>query len=145
MGGEWCHLRIGRSVYEPTYEGMLTHAKTRMDPGESYAKAWKAEARATLGTLLKRVSIDESRYNIFIEDSARPATAIRRVAAGMKPDLLVMGTRGRGRLRRAFFGSVAAQVLRTVDCDVLVVPDGPYEHSPRRRTADLGQYGSHLA
>jgi nucleotide-binding universal stress UspA family protein len=37
-------------------------------------------------------------------------------------DLLAMGTHSRGRLERAFFGSVAQQLVATSSCDVLVAP-----------------------
>jgi len=54
----------------------------------------------------------------------RPATAILRAVESLKPDLVVLGTRGHGRFRRALLGSVANEVLRTVKCDVLLVPEG---------------------
>ncbi|MEP7243124.1 MAG: universal stress protein [Gammaproteobacteria bacterium] len=42
-----------------------------------------------------------------------------------EPDLLVMGTSGRGPWGRALLGSVANEVLNEAWCDVLVVPQGP--------------------
>jgi nucleotide-binding universal stress UspA family protein len=39
-------------------------------------------------------------------------------------DLLVLGTRGHGRIRRALLGSTAHEVLRETECDVLLVPEG---------------------
>jgi hypothetical protein len=47
-----------------------------------------------LETSLKRVSIDDSRYALLIEEAPRPAVAIRRVAEQLRPDLLVVRTRG---------------------------------------------------
>jgi nucleotide-binding universal stress UspA family protein len=41
-----------------------------------------------------------------------------------QPDLLVMGTGGIGRMRRALIGSVANQLMDAAACDVLVVPRG---------------------
>jgi len=40
----------------------------------------------------------------------------------MRPDLLVIGTRGAGSMARAVLGSVAAEVLRQVGCDALTLP-----------------------
>ena len=127
--------------HAPTYEGMLAHANTRTDSSETYSMAWRADTRATLEALLKRVSAD-SQYDILIEEDQRPAAAILRVAERLRPDLLVMGTRGRRRWRRALFGSVARQVLRTVHCDVLLVPEGPYEPSIDRIARASGVGGN---
>ena len=124
--------------HEPTYEQMLAHAKGRGDSGGTSATGWRAEARAVLESSLKRVSIDDSRYDLVIEEAPRPAVAIRRVAEQLRPDLLVVGTRGRARWRRALFGSVASQMLRSVNCDVMVVPEGSFEPSLHCRAPDLG-------
>jgi 23S rRNA (adenine2503-C2)-methyltransferase len=49
--------------------------------------------------------------------------AILRAVDALTPDLVVLGTRGHGRFRRALLGSVATEVLRTLQCDVLLVPE----------------------
>ncbi|WP_022917393.1 universal stress protein [Ruania albidiflava] len=41
---------------------------------------------------------------------------------GERPSMLVCGSRGRGRVRRVFLGSVSARVVRTAGYPVLVVP-----------------------
>ena len=41
-------------------------------------------------------------------------------AAESKTDLIVMGTHGRSRLERTFFGSVTERVMKSVTCPVLV-------------------------
>jgi len=115
--------------HEPTYEQMLAHAKSKGDSSVTSATGWRAEARAMLENSLKRVSIDDSRYALLIEEAPRPAVAIRRVAEQLSPDLLVVGTRARARWRRTLFGSVASQVLRTVNCDVMVVPERSFDPS----------------
>jgi nucleotide-binding universal stress UspA family protein len=80
--------------HEPTYEQMLAHAKAKGDSSVTSATGWRAEARAMLETSLKRVSIDDSRYALLIEEAPRPAVAIRRVAEQLRPGLLVVGRRG---------------------------------------------------
>jgi nucleotide-binding universal stress UspA family protein len=57
-------------------------------------------------------------------DEGGAMEAITRVVAEMRPDLLVMGTHGRGRLLKALIGSVTEEVLRSLDVDVLAVPPG---------------------
>lgn len=59
-----------------------------------------------------------------IHAEGNPLREIMRAIEARKPDLLVMGTRGDGRMRRAVLGSVANQLLRTAPCDMLVVPYG---------------------
>ena len=51
-----------------------------------------------------------------------PAPAIADAAGDF--DLLVVGSRGRGALRRALLGSVSAKLMRESPCAVLVVPRG---------------------
>ncbi|WP_158287824.1 universal stress protein [Falsiroseomonas bella] len=55
----------------------------------------------------------------------RPGGVIKDVVARLRPDLLVIGTAGAGHLRRMVLGSVAAEVVGAVDCDVLAVPPEP--------------------
>jgi nucleotide-binding universal stress UspA family protein len=43
-------------------------------------------------------------------------------AQGVEVDLLVIGSRGYGPFRRALLGGVAAEVMRTAPCPVIVVP-----------------------
>lgn len=49
-----------------------------------------------------------------------PAAAL--AARGVELDLLVMGSRGYGPLRRVLLGGVSAEVMRTAPCPVIVVP-----------------------
>jgi nucleotide-binding universal stress UspA family protein/CBS domain-containing protein len=53
--------------------------------------------------------------------TGRPAEVIVALARQLGTDLIAMTTHGRGGLGRAFFGSVADEVLRTAPCPVLLV------------------------
>lgn len=55
----------------------------------------------------------------FGEPTGEILSAVERLGA----DLIVMGRRGEGKLRRAVLGSVVDGVLRASTCPVLVVPD----------------------
>jgi hypothetical protein len=54
----------------------------------------------------------------------------------MQPDLLVMGTGGDGRIRRALLGSVANRILAFASTDVLIVPDGSERATTTRSRLD---------
>jgi nucleotide-binding universal stress UspA family protein len=51
-----------------------------------------------------------------------PAHAIAEAAADF--DLLVVGSRGYGPLRRTLLGSVSAKLMRSTPCAALVLPRG---------------------
>jgi nucleotide-binding universal stress UspA family protein len=78
-----------------------------------------------LRTLLTGVSNDFARYDLVVE-SASPLTMIPEVVRRLNPDLLILGTHGRGLLGRALFGSVSNRVMSAAVCDVLIVPDGVF-------------------
>jgi nucleotide-binding universal stress UspA family protein len=50
-----------------------------------------------------------------------PADAVIAVADDIGADLIVTGSRGRGRVSSALLGSVSTEVLQRARCDVLVV------------------------
>ena len=84
---------------------------------------------------LERHSRHPRRYRVMLMD-ARPGAAIRQAARELRPDLLVLGTRGHGSFRRALLGSTAQEALDATDCDVLLVPEttapakGPVDDAP---------------
>jgi nucleotide-binding universal stress UspA family protein len=47
--------------------------------------------------------------------------AILTVADDIEADLIVTGSRGRGRVARAVLGSVSSEIVQRAPCDVLVV------------------------
>ena len=96
-----------------------------------------AQARDNILELLERESGGSIDYSVTISrDSA--AVAIETVAGELKPDLIVMGTRGHGPVRRALLGSVASRVRESVMMDVLVVPEHMTVASPRASLATRG-------
>ena len=110
-------------AHEPPYQGMLHYADVGMDSMVRYVTSWNREARRSVRDLLKYESAHFARYDIHIEQQPA-ALGILRAIERYEPDLLVMGTHGGGRLRRALIGSVANRVLHESACDVLIVPDG---------------------
>ena len=125
-------------AYEPHYEGVLgmAYGGVREDRIEAYSRNWTRETEVAVRELLQRHTHDVNRYQILLE-RARPATAILSAANRLHPDLLIMGTRGYGRLRRALLGSVAREVLSAATCDLLIVPDGSLPESQWGRSTQM--------
>jgi nucleotide-binding universal stress UspA family protein len=112
-------------AHEPNYEGVLSMAYGGVseDVMAAYSRNWGRETEAAVRGVLNSHTSDGNRYNVVLEQM-RPTAAILRAADRLQPDLLVMGTRGYGRFRRALLGSVAREVLSATTCDVLIVPEG---------------------
>jgi universal stress protein E len=100
-------------VCEPAYAGPGYHAETL-----------QRRAMRVIRNMLERERVSFP-YEISVA-RGDPAAAILGAIKQYQPDLLVMGTRGLGRLRRAFLGSVANRVLQGVSCDALIVPEGSF-------------------
>jgi universal stress protein E len=118
-------------AYQPPHSAMMTSAGIAGDVIDTYLDGWKREASAAMRDLLMQVSKDASRYELVLENATTTA-AVGRVMGRLKPDLLVLGTRGCGRLRRAFLGSVANRVIAATRSDVLIVPQRKTETAWQR-------------
>ena len=64
-------------------------------------------------------------------------TELTEIAAEIDAALIVVGTRGRGRLASALLGSVSQTLVEQAPCPVMIVPANPSADTPRRsdRTA----------
>ena len=88
---------------------------------EEYVAAERKRARTEVISFLE----SHGQYNAdwplhLVEGSA--SEVISRTVGEMRPDLLVMGTRGRSKLLTTLLGSVAEECLRSLDVDVLAAP-----------------------
>jgi nucleotide-binding universal stress UspA family protein len=93
-------------------------ADTGIPPNELIASA-KEEAKRLVGDFRRRLPPPATALE-FIE-AGNPAEAIVRAAKEWPADLVVIGSHGRGGLKRALVGSVAEGVMRHAPCPVLVV------------------------
>lgn len=81
-------------------------------------------------TVRRELRRDHIMENGVVLTGGNPAGSIIDYAQEFKPDLIVMGTKGKGNLERFILGSTAEAVLRHVACPVLtvgpecVVPEG---------------------
>lgn len=117
-------------AHEPPYEAMMNAVGVGNLSVANYSSASLSQAAAAIHSQLRLHSLDWRRYRVLLMD-ARPGPAIRQAMIETRPDLLVLGTRGHGRFRRALLGSTAHEMLASADGDVLLVPDASPRMTPR--------------
>lgn len=108
-------------AFEPDYRGIVPSIAMEMDDAAGANSPERHAAEKALRTLLSRHADQCIRYEVMLSP-AIPLVAILRAVRRLQPDLLVLGTSGHGRFRRALLGSVAIRVMERVSCDVLLVP-----------------------
>ena len=83
----------------------------------------KQDAKGLLTSLTKQIAeTANARLAREFVTVGNAAAQIAKTAREWPADLIVIGTRGHGRLEAAVFGSVEASVLHNASCPVLVVP-----------------------
>jgi len=106
-----------------------------------YAENWRRDAHQTVRELLNYESNDAARYYVHVEPKLATPGILKAIEY-FSPDLLVMGTRGGSRLRRALVGSVANRILHETSCDVLIVPEGSFGASRSKVMFGGGRYSA---
>jgi universal stress protein E len=109
-------------AFEPDY-GPLPYIPKALESVGAANSTERASALRAVRHLLRENSGRLIDCNLILS-VAFPAEAVLGTIECLKPDLLVMGTGGYGRFRRALLGSIASRVLDAAPCDVLVVPQG---------------------
>jgi universal stress protein E len=79
----------------------------------------RQSSQAHLIAQLDAAGFHSARFTL-IQKHGRPFAAIARVIEELRPQLVVLGATRHPRLERIFGTSVANEVLRSVDCDVLI-------------------------
>jgi nucleotide-binding universal stress UspA family protein len=80
------------------------------------------EGEELLGELAGEESVSGAELRVAV---GSPGGSLADVAAEEGAGLVVVGSRGRGALASAILGSVAAEVIRSSHCPVVVVPARP--------------------
>lgn len=112
-------------------------------PGPEFWEGWEEEverakrhARGFLDDRARQIQgegVKVGDINLALGDADRE---IVKVAEGMHADLLVVGSRGLGGVRRALIGSVSDSVVRHAHCPVLVVRQGSKHKSVANQTTE---------
>jgi len=85
-----------------------------------------ARAEAILAQTAAALEVDNAETRVV---EGAPGQALCALAAEVSAAAIVMGTRGRGGLKRAFLGSVSDYVVRNAPCPVVVIGE---TDEPRR-------------
>lgn len=104
--------------------GLGAMAMADLPPGavDGHAQATARDARSELLRFIAGLDLPGVSRPEPLVETQPPAHAIAAAAKRLRPDLLVIGTAGGGGVARAMLGSVAAEVLRRVAGDTLVMP-----------------------
>jgi nucleotide-binding universal stress UspA family protein len=109
-------MRIGVAVDDSERDRSAVAIARRLADG--------MDARATVGTIHVETAVPTARGGHEIDASVylegEPADALAAYSAEL--DLLVLGSRGRGRLGAVVLGSVAARLISMARCPVLALP-----------------------
>lgn len=113
-------------AFEAPYGGRIYPSLAADELREQQAELQGAAARALVRRLseagvAQTMSTGSVRWKMNVR-SGPPRAVVKQVVAKLGADLLAMGTHGYSGLSHAFLGSVAGDLLRSVGCDVLLVP-----------------------
>jgi universal stress protein E len=102
-------------------KGKLYVANASQDQIEDYVASERVQASEELFSFLKTLGLSGARWSYRIEEGGG-FEVISRVVKETAPDLVIIGTHGRSGIVKMLIGSVAEEVLRSIDVDILAVP-----------------------
>lgn len=112
-------------AFVPIAEGLMRYANVEPMRIREHVETNKREADDRIRRFLHRPRLRKIAANRKVATLAAkgyPFEVIERAVQRRGADLVVIGTRGAGAVRRLLFGSVAEEALRKLSCDVLAVP-----------------------
>ncbi|WFE77189.1 universal stress protein [Roseinatronobacter sp. S2] len=107
--------------YAPITRQMMTHAGIPVERVHEEAEREFQSTRRDLGRFIQGLDLGDLNYNARIIEGVG-ADAIAGLVEQAKPGLLVIGTRGLSGVKRLFLGSVAQDLMGSLEIDVLAVP-----------------------
>lgn len=117
---ERVRLTVLHAVDTPAKSAMI-HANVDRQEVDRHLTDVMQRARRDLVAFLASLGLAGLDAAILIREGAA-AGAIAQAVEDVRPDLVIIGTHGRSGLGRLLLGSVAAEVLARLRCDVLAVP-----------------------
>jgi nucleotide-binding universal stress UspA family protein len=108
-------------AFQPPGKGKMLRAGLSQESIDEYIADERERAAMELTTFLDANGFGDRAPSMRVEEGA-PFEVISRAVQQSKPDVLIVGTHGRSGIAKALLGSVAEQVLRSLDVDILAVP-----------------------
>ncbi len=108
-------------AFEVSANGRLHLAGAAQEQMAAYISRERLQARAELLDFLSARKLLGAGWSHRLEEGA-PFQVIGQIVTELTPDLLVIGTHGRSGLARLLLGSVAEEILRSLEVDILAVP-----------------------
>jgi nucleotide-binding universal stress UspA family protein len=109
--------------FECPYRGPMYSAGFHVHSAKRNIEEWEKAAAKRLQLTLDAAGIESSHFRLCFQQT-RPLRAIQREIRRVQPELLIVGTKERSMLNRIVRGSVANDMLRALECDILVAaPD----------------------
>lgn len=113
-------------VFDPPGRGLMYRAAVKQDDLTGYLLEEERTARGELEGFLDRLAFAPDQRLLLVAE-APTGQMIVNCAHQRGCDLIVVGTRGRGGIQKLLLGSVAEEVLRVADIDILAVPPAAEE------------------
>jgi nucleotide-binding universal stress UspA family protein len=104
------HVGEVRPIYHPERHGNLTHYEELQEEAQHLLEGQVDKIEASGGTV--------ARAHLRM---GQPDTEIMGLAGRLGAGLIVVGSRGRGPLRRTLLGSVSGSVVRHAHCPILIL------------------------
>ncbi|WP_201864988.1 universal stress protein [Microvirga soli] len=103
-------------------KGQMFHAGLSSQVIDGYVAEERVRATNELAAFLKANGLNDHGQPARVVEEGTPFEVISKAVKQVKPDVLIIGTRGRSGIAKAFLGSVTEEVLRSLDVDILAVP-----------------------
>jgi universal stress protein E len=120
---------------DPPFKSLLRSEQPSTDQLELQKRRWQKVVAAELTAQLAGAELDLSRVRITAE-LAPPLEALEQIIEQVNPELLVIGTSRWFLLKRMLSLSIAHQLLRRVNCDILAVSPVSARREERKRRVD---------
>lgn len=108
-------------AFDHLYHGVTAANERERTAIVAYERRLRDGITVEIARELEEIGVSLARVRISVLP-AQPIEAIESVTQYVKPDLVVIGANPSLMLRRLIAGSVAHEVFRRADCDILAVP-----------------------
>ncbi len=107
--------------FDAVAKGKMSVAGIAKDRIDEYVAAERQRTTTELEAYFAANRIGVDGWFLHISEGG-PYAVISRAVQEVRPDFVIIGTHGRTGIARALLGSVAIEVLWSVETDILVVP-----------------------